>query len=100
MSESTENTRLYAVAQDRQTFVNVTWLQRSDNGGETWASPIWTKGGDQGDVWNRDTINVSSYIGDTILFRFRSVTAANWESDVSIDAVQFYDLNFLHRSTD
>ena len=65
----------------------------SSNGGESWAPPIWTNGGDQGNTWHRDTINASAWVGDTILFRFSVLTAANWESDVSIDGVKLFDLN-------
>ncbi|MEZ4722802.1 MAG: hypothetical protein R2813_13085, partial [Flavobacteriales bacterium] len=56
------------------------------------STPIWSKIGNQGDVWHSDTIDLSPYAGSTIKLRFRGVrgsgTGANL-GDRAIDAITF-----------
>ena len=50
---------------------------------------VWSAGGDQGNVWQQATIDLSAYSGE-VQFRFRSYTGtggSGWQSDIAIDDV-------------
>lgn len=63
----------------------------SDDNGSTW-STLWSKTGDQNDIWHRDTVDLSAYTGSTVKLRFHGTTGSSYYSDMAIDAVQLYDL--------
>jgi len=48
--------------------------------------------GNQGVNWQQRTVNLSSYVGQTISLRFRFVTGSSWTSDMAIDDVSVIDL--------
>ncbi|MDN5205112.1 S8 family serine peptidase [Fulvivirgaceae bacterium BMA10] len=49
---------------------------------------LWTRSGSQGNSWNQETIDLASYIGQTIKLRFHGTTGSSWSSDMAIDNVQ------------
>lgn len=57
-----------------------------DNGG-TWTT-LWTKTGDQGDTWNSQNVDLSSYQSSSVQFRFVGTTGSSFASDMAIDYIQ------------
>ncbi|WP_281988804.1 M20/M25/M40 family metallo-hydrolase [Aquimarina aggregata] len=62
-------------------------VEASTDNGATWTS-IFRKTGEQGNSWNTASINLSSYIGNTIQLRFNAVTGTSWQGDIVIDDVK------------
>ncbi len=59
-------------------------LQVSSNGG-SWTT-LWTKSGDQGNVWHSATVNLAAYVNSPSLkFRITGTTGFSYQSDMSID---------------
>ena len=58
--------------------------------GSSW-SILFTQTGNQGNNWNNVAIDISSYTGDTVLFRFKGITGDNYQSDMAIDAIEVED---------
>ena len=58
--------------------------------GSSW-SILFTQTGNQGNNWNNVAIDISSYTGDTVLFRFKGITGDNYQSDLAIDAIEVED---------
>lgn len=62
---------------------------RTDNTGN-WLA-VFSRSGDQGNVWNGTSINLSDYAGNpSVQLRFNVVTGSGgsgWQSDIAIDAV-------------
>lgn len=58
-------------------------LEASTNG-ITW-NTLWIISGDQGDSWNQQTVNLSSYAGNTITLRFYGTTGSSYTSDIVVD---------------
>ncbi len=49
---------------------------------------VWSDTGNQGNVWIPDTVDLSTYAGDTIQIRFRSISGtgdSTWQGDRAID---------------
>ncbi|OEK08527.1 hypothetical protein A8C32_03480 [Flavivirga aquatica] len=59
-------------------------LEISTNAGASWA-PLWSLSGNQGNQWNSISIDLNSYLGQTISLRFVGTTGSNWSSDIAID---------------
>ncbi|RNC79838.1 MAG: choice-of-anchor D domain-containing protein [Winogradskyella sp.] len=66
-------------------------VEVSTDGGVTYGAPVWTQSGEvqtsNGQAWNQATINLSSYIGQTIKLRFNGTTGGDFTSDMAIDAI-------------
>ncbi|MFC2100610.1 choice-of-anchor J domain-containing protein [Bacteroidota bacterium] len=61
------------------------------NGGSSWVNGFWSKTGDQGSSWIKDTIDLSAYADSSnVTLRFRAVRGTNWSSDIAIDLVEVY----------
>ncbi len=58
--------------------------------GSSW-SILFTQTGNKGNNWNNVAIDISSYTGDTVLFRFKGITGDNYQSDMAIDAIEVED---------
>ncbi len=53
---------------------------------EVWIEDVMTPiSGDQGDQWFEQVVDLSVYDGETIKFRFRGITGADYFSDICID---------------
>jgi len=54
---------------------------------------VWTNditpvlSGHQGTTWQQRSVNLVSYLGNIVNFRFRGITGSNWESDIAIDDI-------------
>lgn len=54
------------------------------DGGISWVT-IFEKTRSQGSDWNTANIDITSYIGERVQFRFRVVTGNGWQGDIAID---------------
>lgn len=64
----------------------------STDGGTTWTMdyvPSWT---DNQDLWQKKTVNLTSFVGDTIKIRIRGITGTSFGSDMAIDDFKFYQV--------
>jgi len=60
--------------------------------GDNWVLDITPAvSGNRGDVWNTQTIDLSPYIGSSIILRMRGITGSNYESDLALDDFQLID---------
>ncbi|WP_405574794.1 reprolysin-like metallopeptidase [Winogradskyella sp. Asnod2-B02-A] len=60
-----------------------------DDGGN-WTN-VFSVSGEIGDVWNSQNIDISSYYGEVIKFRFIGLTGNGWSSDIAIDHIGIGD---------
>jgi|GEM_PF-3772813 len=63
----------------------------SNNNGATYTQ-VWGDTTDNQDLWQKGTVDLSSYTGDTIYVRFRGVSTSSHTSDMAIDDIRIYDL--------
>jgi hypothetical protein len=61
-------------------------LEASTDNGATWSS-IWSKSGNQGNAWLTATLDLGSYVGGTVQFRFNGITGTTWQGDMAVDAL-------------
>ena len=59
--------------------------------GTSWTNDLTTISGDQGDVWNLETLNLNQFAGDKIVIRFRGTTGNGFSSDIAIDDINMVD---------
>lgn len=57
-------------------------------GNQPWMTGVWSVSGDQGPNWEQDSLDLSPYLGNTIVIRFVGVTGNDFESDIALDAIQ------------
>lgn len=62
------------------------FLEASDDGGFSW-SGLWSRSGDQGDVWHTESVDLSPYDGQVLQLRFRAVRGDNYDSDIALDEI-------------
>jgi len=58
--------------------------------GSNWSN-IFTVSGNIGNSWNSQNINLDSYLGETVKFRFIGTTGNGWSSDITIDHIGIGD---------
>jgi hypothetical protein len=61
-------------------------LRLSTNGGASWQL-LWSRTGNQGDIWHQATVNLNSYVGQTIQLKFDGTVGSGWSSDMAIDNI-------------
>ncbi len=54
---------------------------------ENWTN-LWSVSGDQGNVWYKEYIDLTSYKDTPVFIRFRGTTGSNFYSDIAIDFVE------------
>jgi hypothetical protein len=59
----------------------------STDNGNSW-SVLWSKSGNQGNAWYDAVIDLSSYAGATVIFRFNGITGTTWQGDMAVDAFE------------
>jgi len=70
-------------------------LDISLDDGQSWTN-IWSKNGDQGDLWIKDSLNLASYSNTQIIFKFEVNTTGNILGDIAIDAFKLdYYYNYF-----
>ncbi len=63
-------------------------VEISTDGGQSWSpNPIWTISGNQGFLWQTDSIDLSNYLGNQVSYRFVGTTGTSSRSDIAIDQV-------------
>lgn len=55
--------------------------------GTNWTT-LWSLSGNQGDLWQGDQVNLSSYLGSTVQLRFLGTTGSDNTSDMAIDNIK------------
>ena len=60
-----------------------------DDGGN-WTN-VFSASGNLGDVWNAQNIDIMSYYGEVVKFRFIGLTGNGWSSDIAIDQIGIGD---------
>ncbi|WP_417290114.1 LamG-like jellyroll fold domain-containing protein [Corallibacter sp.] len=67
------------------------YVDLSTNGGLSYDYLLWSQTGQvqtsNGQAWNLVNIDLSSYVGQTIIIRFRGVTGGDYRSDMAIDDI-------------
>lgn len=69
------------------TQVNNLKLEVSTNNGSSWTQ-VFSKSGNQGNNWLSESVDLNSYKGSNVSFRFTATTglgSSGWQSDVAID---------------
>ncbi|WP_298955343.1 GEVED domain-containing protein [uncultured Nonlabens sp.] len=61
-------------------------LQASTNNGISWTS-LWSESGNQGNSWQEAAVDISTYVGGSVKFRFVGTTTNQWQGDIAIDAI-------------
>ncbi|APY08542.1 hypothetical protein BWZ20_09615 [Winogradskyella sp. J14-2] len=69
------------------TSVGSITLQVSLDEGDTW-STLWSLSGNQGNQWNSESVDLSSFVGQVISLRFVGTTGSSWSSDLALDDLQ------------
>ncbi len=52
--------------------------------GSSW-NTVWSQSGNQGDLWQSTSVDLSAYLGETVQLRFRGVTGTTWQGDMAVD---------------
>lgn len=68
-------------------------LQASVDDGANWAT-VWTQSGDQGNVWNAETVALSTYANNSnVRLRWNGTTATSYTSDMTVDNIRVQDVS-------
>ena len=65
-------------------------LEASIDNGLNWIN-VFSASGSIGDLWNVENIDISSYYGEVVKFRFIGTTGNGWSSDIAIDQIGIGD---------
>jgi hypothetical protein len=65
-------------------------LQISINDGLTWSSNIWSRTGNQGNIWQNDSIDLTPYIGNIIKYRIIAHVIQSYTDQIAIDNMGVY----------
>ncbi|MCB0782225.1 MAG: PKD domain-containing protein, partial [Flavobacteriales bacterium] len=61
--------------------------------GTAWVTDIAPPiSGDQGDQWIQETVDLSNWIGQTVVIRFRGITGGDFTSDMALDQIAILDV--------
>ncbi len=61
-------------------------LEVTTNNGTTWTS-VWSLSGDQGNAWNNATVDLSTFTGGDLIYKFTGTTTTSYTSDFSLDQI-------------
>lgn len=64
----------------------------SSDSGNTWTNdvvPSWT---DNVDLWQKKTISLGAWVGDTVIVRLRYISGIDFYGDIAVDDFHMYDL--------
>jgi len=59
-------------------------LEISNDNETNWTS-LFTLSGDQGNLWNAQSVNLSAYDGEEIVLKFTGLTGSSYTSDIALD---------------
>lgn len=54
----------------------------------TWTNDIFVRTGNQAATWQTALVPLTSYVGQTVLFRFRGITGNDFASDLALDGIE------------
>lgn len=63
-------------------------LQAEINGSD-WTS-LWSVSGNQGNAWQSASVDLTTYLGDTIKLRYVGTTGTTWQGDIAIDNISLF----------
>jgi hypothetical protein len=86
LSAKTQATMTFKYHMYGSTSMGSLALEASTDNGATWSS-IWSKSGNQGNAWLTATLDLGSYVGGTVQFRFNGITGTTWQGDMAVDAL-------------
>lgn len=67
-------------------------VQISTDGGLTWSSDLWSKTGNQGDIWTEAVIPMNNYAGlNNVMIQFKGITGPGYRSDLALDEISIYE---------
>ncbi|WP_204244180.1 immunoglobulin-like domain-containing protein, partial [Wocania ichthyoenteri] len=72
-------------------------LEASNNNGISWTS-IWSESGNKGNSWQTESIDLSSYVGNSVQLRFNRVTGSTWQADIAIDNISLTTTSALAKN--
>lgn len=52
-----------------------------------WTNDIFVRTGNQGSAWQQAIVSLAAYNTQTVMFRIRGITGADYDSDMAIDAI-------------
>ncbi|MCH2209010.1 MAG: PKD domain-containing protein, partial [Lentisphaerales bacterium] len=62
-------------------------LEASTNGGTIW-NTLWSKSGNQPNLWVKESVSLSSVAGQSnVILRFNGLTGSNYTSDMAVDNI-------------
>ncbi|MFP4844647.1 M14 family zinc carboxypeptidase [Winogradskyella sp. PE311] len=73
-------------------------LEITSDDGANWTN-IFSRTGDSEDAWRLQNINLSSYLGEVVKFRFTGITGGGFSSDIAIDQISLSELPVACAST-
>jgi subtilisin family serine protease len=53
-----------------------------------WTNDIFVRTGNQASTWQTALVPLTSYVGQTVLFRFRGITGNDFASDLALDGIE------------
>ncbi|MEL6986774.1 MAG: T9SS type A sorting domain-containing protein, partial [Bacteroidota bacterium] len=62
-------------------------LDISDDAGLNWTN-LWSVSGNQGNNWLNQSFDITSFIGDNVIFRFTGLTGSSFTSDIALDLIE------------
>ena len=65
-------------------------LEATIDNGSSWTN-VFSASGSIGDIWNAQNVDISSYFGEVVKFRFIGLTGNDWSSDIAIDQIGIGD---------
>jgi len=54
---------------------------------------VFTMGGNQGNTWSAQSVDLSAYLGKDIIISFKAVTGTSYRSDIALDEICLKDIN-------
>ena len=62
--------------------------------GGSWTEDITPAiSGDQGNLWIERSVNLSAFVGQTVVLRWRGITGNGFSSDIALDDIDLFDLS-------
>lgn len=70
-------------------------LEASNDNGATWTT-LWSLTGNQGNQWITQTIDLTTYVGNSVQLRFNRITGGIWQADFALDLIELNGTSFTN----
>jgi len=90
LSGLTEATFSFNYHQFGSSNMGVIDLEISTDNGSSWAS-LWNSSDNQGNSWLTENIDLTPFVGGSILLRFNRLTGSTWQADIAIDNISLFE---------